>query len=293
VSNIIPFDKRIGKIWFNGQYVEWQDAKTHILCHGLNYGSSAFEGIKVYNGKPFKLKEHFERFKISAKTLHMELGFTVEELSEAAQKVIEYNDIKSGYIRPLVWRGAETMIIDGRGCKTNVAVTAWKSFLHNRDEMRDVGMKLCVSSWKKPAADASPYFTKASCIYTLSTIIKNDAMDLGFDDAIVLDAEGYITESSTSNIFFVFGDELHTPIPDCFLNGITRQTVIELAKSNGVKVVERKITTDEIKKADAAFLTGTAVEIMPVNCIDEHGLDVKNNLALKFIELYHDCVNGA
>jgi branched-chain amino acid aminotransferase len=292
VNNIIPFDKRIGKIWLNGEYVEWQDAKTHILCHGLNYGSSAFEGIKVYNGKPFKLKEHFERFHISAKTLHMNLDFTVQELSKVAKEIVEYNEIESGYIRPLVWRGAENMIIDGRGCRTNVAVTAWKAFITNREEMRSVGIKLCLSSWRKPPAAASPYFTKASCIYTLATIIKNDAINMGFDDAVILDGAGHITESSTSNIFFVFGEELHTPIPDCFLDGITRQTVIELARINGIKVVERKITLEELKAADAAFLTGTATEVMPINCIDDRVFDVKNNLVLKVIKLYQDYVNG-
>jgi branched-chain amino acid aminotransferase len=289
---VTPFDRREGKIWLNGEFVEWGDAKVHILSHGLNYGSSVFEGIRIYNGRAFKLKEHLERLENSAKTLGLALEFTLDEMMDATNKLISYNNLSSGYIRPLAWRGTETMLISGEGCKINLAIAAWKSFDQTRNEAHAKGVKLCVSEWRKPAPDASPYFTKASCIYTISTIIKNTASAKGFDDAIILDGEGYITEASTSNFFAVFDNELHTPIPDCFLDGITRKTVIELAKANNITVVERKIKPEELVHADAAFLTGTAIEIMPIASINEYNFDVENPLIAKITDLYHMYVTG-
>lgn len=291
--SIIPFDKREGKIWLNGQYIGWGDAKVHILSHGLNYGSSIFEGIRIYNGRGFKLREHLERFENSAKTLGFNLGFSVDEMCDATNKIIEQNNLTSGYIRPLAWLGSETMLISGEGCRVNVAISAWKSFDQTRDDARLHGVKLCISDWRKPSADASPYFTKAACIYTVATMIKNDATSKGFDDAIILDGAGNITEASTSNFFAVFAGELHTPIPDCFLNGITRQTVIQIAKANDITVVERKIKPEELEHADAAFLTGTAIEIMPIASINEYNFDMQNPLVSKVTDLFHTYVISA
>lgn len=289
----IPFDEREGKIWFNGQYIEWRDAKVHVLSHGLNYGSSIFEGVRIYDGHAFKLREYLERFENSAKALGFSLGFSVDEMFNATNKLIEYNQLISGYIRPLAWRGSETMLIGGEGCKFNVAIAAWKAFEEDRDAAKARGVKLCISDWKKPAADASPYFAKAACIYTVATMIKNNATSKGFDDAIILDGAGNITESSTSNFFAVFAGELHTPIPDCFLNGITRQTVIQIAKANGITVVERKIKPEELARADAAFLTGTAIEIIPIASINEYNFDMQNPLVKKIIDLFHSYVSAA
>ncbi len=287
---LVPFDKREGKIWFNGEYVEWADAKVHILSHGLNYGSSVFEGVRIYNGKGFKLKEHLERFGNSARTLGMKLGYTIDEMLEATANLIEQNNLARGYIRPIAWRGPESMLIGGGECKINVAIAAWLVFEDNRDEVRKLGVKLCISDWRKPAPNASPYFTKAASIYTLSTMIKNEAVAKGFDDALILDGDGNVAEASTSNFFAIFGDELHTSVPDCFLDGITRQTVIQIARVNGITVVERKISPSELQIADAAFLTGTAIEIMPIAAITNYSFDVKNPLITRITNLFHDYV---
>ncbi len=291
-NSTIPFDKRWGKIWFNGKLIEWDEANIPILSHALSYGSSVFEGVRIYNGRAFKLTEHLERLQNSAKTLGLNLEYTVDEMINATNQLISLNNLNSGYIRPLAWRGAETMLISGDVCKTNLAIAACKTFDQARNEARIKGVDLCISDWRKPAPDTSPYFAKASCIYTVATIIKNEATAKGFDDAIILDGAGYITESSTSNFFAVFGNELHTPVADCFLNGITRQTVIELAKANDIIVVERKIKPEELKNADAAFLTGTAIEIMPIASIDGYNFNVQDALVNKIGNLYHALAIG-
>jgi branched-chain amino acid aminotransferase len=265
----IPFDQMHGFIWVNGQSIDWQDAKIHVLTHGLHYGSSVFEGIRVYNGKPFKLKEHLERLHHSAKCLGFEVPFSIEQLCQATIKQIDLNNIKNGYVRPVAWRGTETMLIGGGSKIANVAIAAWSTFEDKRKDLRTNGTRMCISKWRKPNPDASPYSSKAASIYTLCTIAKNDATTQGFDDAIMLDSEDNVTEGTTSNIFFIKDEKLFTPIPDRFLNGITRQTVIKLANDLGYEVSEIKISLDSIKNYDSAFLTGTAIEIMQIKEIDK------------------------
>lgn len=278
----IPFDKRDGKIWLNGEIIEWRDAKTHILTHALHYGSSVFEGIRIYDGKPFKLHEHLVRLKHSAEVLGLNIDYTLEELGEIATKQIELNGISNGYMRPFAWRGPEEMLIGGQKCTTNIAIAVWKTFEESRSKLREDGIRLTISNWIKPQKGSSPYTAKAACIYTIATMVKNEASLQDFDDAIMLDEKKNITEASTSNIFFVKNNELHTPYPDCFLNGITRQTVIALASQNDIKVYERFINQDEIESFDAAFLTGTAIEIMPIKCIVDKEFETTNEL-IKFI----------
>jgi len=288
----LPFDQREGKIWYNGQIVDWKDAKLHVLTHGLHYGSSVYEGIRVYNYKPFKLKEHIERLEHSSKCLGFELPYSVGEMCEHFLEQVKLNDIANGYGRPAAWRGSETMLIGGEGTKINLIIAVWKSFENKRNELRENGIRLCVSKWKKPNADASPYSAKCAGIYTLCTIVKNDAVANGFDDAILLDSRGFVTEGTTSNIFFIYGNELHTPLADCFLNGITRQTFIQIAKSNDIKVVERHISIEDAKKADAAFLTGTAIETTPVKSIDEKVYNISDTMYKMLAEEYSKLVNS-
>lgn len=288
--SLVPFDDREGVIWMDGEFIDWKAAKIHILSHGLNYGSVAFEGIRSYDSKPFKVKEHYERLAHSASMLGLELAYTTKEFVDITQDLIKRNNLVNGYIRPLIWRGAETTLISGNGTKVHTAITMWESFGPTINNQRKAGVKMMVSDWRKPAPNASPFSTKASCIYTMATIIKNQAIARGFDDAIILDGKGHLTEASTSNFFAVFGEELHTPIADCFLNGITRQTVIELAKKDGMQVVERKIAPEELASANAAFLTGTAAEVLPVKSIDQYEFDIHNETVARITKLYQEAV---
>jgi branched-chain amino acid aminotransferase len=278
----IPFDKITGKIWLNGESIDWQEAKIHILTHGLHYGTSVFEGIRVYDGKPFKLHEHMIRLKHSADVLGMNIDYSADELDKAAMEQIEANEIQNGYMRPVAWRGSEEMLIGGASCTTNVAIAVWKSFESKRSETRDRGIKLTISKWRKPQKDSSPFTTKAASIYTLASMVKNEAVNMDFDDGLMLDEHKNVTEASTSNIFFIKGNELHTPYPDCFLNGITRQTVVDIAAEHEIKLYERFIKQDDIQNFDAAFLTGTAIEIMPIQCIDNKEFETQHEL-IKFI----------
>jgi branched-chain amino acid aminotransferase len=287
----VPFNKMTGYIWYDGQSVNWLEANLHVLTHGLHYGSSAFEGVRIYNSKPFKLKEHIERLHHSANSIGFSVPYSVQELCEQFMEQIRLNEVFNGYGRPAVWRGSETMLIGGEGTKIHTMIAVWKSFENRRSEIRDRGISMCISKWRKPNADASPFSAKVASIYTLGTMVKNEATARGFDDSLMLDSEGNITEGSTSNVFFVFGDELHTPIPDCFLNGITRQTIISIASKKGIKCVERHITLDDINASDAAFLTGTAIEIMPIQKIEDRSFDIHNKMISILSEEYSKLVN--
>lgn len=280
------FDKREGKIWMDGQLVNWQDSKVHILNHGLHYATSVFEGIRVYNGVPFKLKEHIDRLMHSAVTLGFVLKYSVEDLINATHAVIETNRISNGYIRPIAWLGSESMIIDGAGCAVHFAVAGWQSFEDARSAMREVGARLIVSKWRKPSMDAALHSTKASAIYSMSYMVKNEAKKLGYDDGLMLDGESNITEASTSNFFAIYGEVLRTPVPGCFLNGITRQTIIDIAKQKGIDVEEVDFKVEDLRTADAAFLTGTAIEVMPVQCVSGMRFDINHSMIKLLSEEY-------
>jgi len=288
----IPFDKREGKIWYNGEVVEWKDATIHVLTHGLHYGSTVYEGVRIYNYKPFKLREHMSRLHHSAQCLGFEVPFSVDELCESMIQQIKVNNVENGYGRPAAWRGSESMLIGGEGTKINVVIAVWNSFENKRHAHRQEGINLGISKWRKPNADASPYSAKAASIYTLCTIVKNQAVVDGFDDAIMLDSKGNITEATTSNIFFIKNGELHTPIPDCFLNGLTRQTYISIAKANEIKVHERYIKKEEISDFDGAFLTGTAIEMMPIKRIGQVEFSKSNAIMDYLSNEYSKLVNS-
>ncbi len=282
---IIPFDKRIGFIWYNGEFVEWQNATTHVLNHGLHYGSCVFEGLRVYGEKIYKLEKHTDRLFFSAQRMGIDVPYSKEEINNAQEQTIKKMNIKYGYVRPVIWRGSEMMAISAQKNKINVAVATWEwpSYFTKEDRLR--GISLQTASWKRPPPDCIPTDTKAAGLYMICTLSKHEAEKNGFTDALMLDYKGRVSESTGSNIFLVIDGEIHTPIPDCFLNGITRQAVIEIAKNEGINVIERDIYPDEIKNAEEIFLTGSAVEVTPVGKIDKQTFKV-GNITTKISSLY-------
>ncbi|HEY1095923.1 MAG TPA: branched-chain amino acid aminotransferase [Alphaproteobacteria bacterium] len=267
-GNVPYFHDRDGVIWMDGQMVDWRAANIHVLTHGLHYGSAVFEGLRAYDGKIFKLKEHTERLFKSADILDMEIPFTMDEINAACEAAIKENKITNGYLRPVVWRGSEQMGIAAPGARIRAAVAAWEwpSYF----DARDTGIVLKTGPWKRPPPECAPCQAKAAGLYMIGTLSKHMVDKQGANEALMLDWRGQVTEATSSNIFLMYDGEVHTPIPDCFLNGITRQTVIKLAKDAGLKVIERAIWPDELAKADEVFLTGTAVEVTPVRQIDDN-----------------------
>lgn len=289
---IIPFDKRDGYIWYNGNIIAWQDAKTHILNHGLHYASSVFEGIAVYDGNIFKLTEHTQRLHNSAKLLDFELPYTVEELEHATKEIVAKQKVDNGYIRPFAWRGSEKMAISAKQNTIHVAIASWMWPPYFSPEAKKKGINMVFAQYKRPDPSTAPTASKAAGLYMICTISKHFAERNGYNEAIMLDYRGYIAEATCANMFFVIGDELHTPIADCFLDGITRRTVIDLAQQNGIKVVQRHIRPEEIADVSDAFLTGTAAEITRVNSIETQDKSQKfvfspHQIVLDLIEVYH------
>lgn len=266
----IPFDQRDGWIWMNGEFVEWRDAKVHVLTHGLHYASSVFEGERSYGGKIYKLHEHTERLLMSAKTLGFEIPYSAGEIDAACVAVCEKNGIVDGYIRPVAWRGSEMMGVSAQHNRIHLAIAAWAWPSYFSPDARTQGIKLKTSSWKRPSPETAPVFAKAAGLYMICTMSKHEAENAGCHDALLLDWRGQVAEATGANIFLVMPDgKIHTPTPDCFLDGITRRTVIALAKRNGYEIVERAIWPNELKDATEIFLTGTAAEVTPVGRIDE------------------------
>lgn len=260
-----------GKIWFDGQWLDWADAKLHVLTHGLHYASSVFEGNRRYNGKTFKLREHSERLMRSAETLGIPLAYSAQEIDDLCDQACEINNLSNAYIRPIVWRGSKALGISALENPIHFAIAAWDWPSYFTLEQKMKGLRLNISPWRRPAPDTAPVHAKAAGLYMICTMTKHKAEAEGYDDSLMLDYRGYIAESTGSNIFFLMDDgKLHTPKPDCFLNGITRQTAIELAKELGIEVVERHIELHELAKAKEAFVTGTAIEITPVAQIGEY-----------------------
>lgn len=272
--NIVPFDEREGVIWFNGKLVPWREATVHLLNHGLHYGSCVFEGERVYGGRIFKLREHSERLFASARGLGFEIPYSLAEIEKATLDVVAEQKIVDGYVRPVAWRGSEMMAVSARKNRIHVAIAAWPWPTYFTAEARMRGIRLAIAEWRRPAPDTAPTKSKAAGLYMICTLSKHAAEDAGYDDALMLDYRGWVAESTGSNIFLVQNGELHTPIPDCFLDGITRQTVIALAKARGLKVVERAIMPEEFAQTQEVFLTGTAVEVTPVSEIGPYKFTV-------------------
>jgi len=266
-----PFDDRDGQIWLDGKLIPWRDATLHVLSHALHYASAVFEGVRVYNGKVFKLTEHSQRLIDSAEMLGMKIPYTVEELDAATLETVKANNIVDGYIRPIAWRGSEMMGVSAQATKVHVAIATWEWPSYFSPEMRKKGIRLTQSKWRRPAPDTAPVHAKAAGLYMICTMSKHAAEDKGYDDSLFLNWKGQIAEATGANIFLLMPDgKLHTPKPDCFLNGITRQTVIGLAKKAGYEVIEREIELEELADAQEVFVTGTAAEVTPVGEIDQY-----------------------
>ena len=271
----IPYDKRSGKIWFNGNTVDWADANIHILNHGLHYASCVFEGERVYEGEIFKLEEHTERLFYSAKRMGITVPYTQTEVNDACKNIVNIQKIQNGYVRPLIWRGSEMMAISAQKNKIHVAIATWEWGSYFDPKLKLNGIKLNISKWRRPAPNTIPWDTKAAGLYMICTLSKHEAEAQGFTDSLMLDYEGNIAEATGANIFFKDqSGELHTPIPDSFLDGITRKTVIDLAKSKNIKINERKISPKELSNFKGCFITGTAAEITPVGNILNNNFEV-------------------
>ena len=270
-----PYDKRAGKIWFNGETVDWADANIHILNHGLHYASCVFEGERVYEGEIFKLEEHTERLLYSAKRMGINVPYTQAEINEACRNIVNIQKVQNGYVRPLIWRGSEMMAISAQKNKIHVAIATWEWGSYFDPKLKLSGIKLNISNWRRPAPNTIPWDTKAAGLYMICTLSKHEAEAQGFTDSLMLDHEGNIAEATGANVFFKDQNgELHTPTPDSFLDGITRREVIKIAKTKNIKVIERKIQPEEMKDFVGCFLTGTAAEVTPVSQISDYTFKV-------------------
>ena len=270
MAEMIPFDQRDGSLWYDGKMVPWRQAQTHVLTHGLHYGSCVFEGQRIYNGTIYKLKEHTERLFASAETLGMKMPFTKAEIDVACIEVCKAQGIEDGYIRPVAFRGSEMMAVSAQHSTIHVAVAAWPwpSYFSPAEKLK--GIRLDWAKWKRPAADTEPVHAKAAGLYMICTLSKHAAEAKGYADALMLDYRGYVAEATGANVFFIKDGTLHTPIPDCFLNGLTRQSVIAIAKARQIPVVERHIKPEELSGFSECFLTGSAAEVTPVSEIGEY-----------------------
>ncbi len=265
---IIPFDDRDGYIWMDGKMLPWREAMLHVLSHGLHYGGSVFEGERVYGGTVFKLREHSARLIASGRMVDFEIPYTVEQIDEATREVVAANNITDGYVRPIAWRGSEQIAVSGQQCSVRVAIATWpwpKYFFPKGGE----GVALRTSKWTRCDPRSMPVQSKSCAIYTIGTIAKHEAERAGFDDALMLDLKGRVAEATGANLFTVKDGKIKTPVPECFLNGITRQTVIRLARELGYDLEEGVIMPADLGDVDEVFLTGTAAEVAIVSKIDD------------------------
>ena len=276
-----------GFIFLDGQLLKWSDAKLHVLSHGLHYASSVFEGERVYKGKVFKEQEHTERLIRSAKTLGFDIPYNAKEINAIRKEVLTANKIDDGYIRPVSWRGSEMMGISAQTNTIHFALAAWKWPSYFSPEAKLKGIKLNISKWRRPDPLTAPVNTKAAGLYMICTLSKHEAESKGFDDSLMLDYRGYIAEATGANIFFIKNNEIHTPIADCFLDGITRQTVINIAIKEGIKVEEKRLNIEDINDYEECFVTGTAAEVTPVKSIANYEFK-PGKLCKFFIEKYSE-----
>ena len=291
----IPFDQLGGKIWYNGAFVEWEDATAHVLTHGLHYASSVFEGERAYDGVIYKLEEHTERLFESARILGFDIPYSQEVINQACIEEVERQGLKNAYVRPFAWRGSEMMGVSAQRNRINVAIAAWDWPSYFDPEQRLKGIRLDISQWRRPDPATAPCKAKAAGLYMICTLSKHAAEAKGYEDAMMLDWRGRVAEATGANLFFTRDGVIHTPDPDCFLDGITRQSVIALAKKRGYEIVERVIQPEELHEFEECFLTGTAAEVTPVSeigpykfspgdickaLIDDYDLEVRRHAAV-------------
>jgi len=264
------FDNMNGKIWMDGKFINWAEAQVHVLTHAMHYGSSVFEGQRAYKGKIFKLEEHTDRLFKSAEILGMKVVQSKQEINDACNKLLEINGLVDAYCRPIIWRGSEMMGVAAQKNTIHAAVAVWEWPSYFSPEARLKGLRLEISKWQRPAPNTIPTQAKAAGLYMICTLSKHAAEANGYDDSLMYDYRGQVAEATGANIFFVKEGELHTPTPDCFLDGITRRTVIGLAKRRGLNVIERAIMPEEMAGFEQAFLTGTAAEVTPLSEIGDY-----------------------
>lgn len=291
-----PYDQRDGFIWMNGELIPWSDARVHLLSHALHYGSAVFEGERVYDGEIFKLTEHSQRLHESARGLDFEIPYSVAEIDQASRDVVRANKLVDGYVRPIAWRGSEQMGVAAQATKINVAVAAWDWGSYFDPAARTKGLRLTIANYRRPDPRTAPAKSKAAGLYMICTIEKHRAEKAGYADALMLDWRGLVAEATGANIFFVKDGVLHTPLPDCFLDGITRRTVIGLAKDRGLTVIERAILPEEMADFSECFITGTAAEVTPVSEIGPYRFtigDITRTLMDDYSALVHHAKSAA
>jgi len=289
--SLLPFDDRDGQLWMDGKLVPWRDAKVHVLSHGFHYASLVFEGERLYDGNIFKGQEHTERLINSAQTLDFTIPFSQDEINAAKQAVIDANGMSNGYVRAFSWRGSEQMGVSAKENTIHLAVAAWEWPSYFTMEARMAGLRVMTGKWRRPAPDTIPCHAKAAGVYMICTLSKHAAEAEGYDECLMLDYRGRIAETTGANLLFVRGDEIHAPDPECFLNGITRRTVLDLARRRGYKVIERPILPEELSLFNEAFVTGTAAEVTPVASIDENVFPDRT-VTKVLMQDYDDLVHG-
>lgn len=285
------YDDRDGFIWHDGSLVPWRDAKVHVLTHAMHYASAVFEGVRCYDGAVFKLSEHSQRLIDSAKLLGFDLPWSVGEIDAAVNATVAANNLANCYVRPIAWRGSEQMGVAAQLTKPHLAVAVWEWGAYFGDEALAKGLRLTIAPWRRPAPYTAPIRAKAAGLYMICTLSKHAAADAGYDDALMFDWRGQVAEATGANVFFVKDGALHTPTPDCFLDGITRRTVIELARRRGITVIERAIWPEELAGFEQAFLTGSAAEVTPLAEIGPWRFEV-GALTRQLQADYRDFVRG-
>ncbi|MEM9136537.1 MAG: aminotransferase class IV [Cyanobacteria bacterium P01_F01_bin.42] len=287
----LPFDQKDGLLWLDGELVTWKDASIHPLTHGLHYASSVFEGVRIYNGRPLLLAEHMERLHRSAKILGFEISYPIDDIIAATDELLAKESIEAGYIRHFAWRGSERLRIYAPDTSTRLGIAAWvvPTALFRAETKSPLRLTSQIT-WRKPDPQTSPTASKAACLYPICMLSKHEALQQGFDDALMLDYRGLLAESTSSNVFLVIDGALHTPVPDCFLDGITRQTIIKLARQLNIQVCERQIQPEEIAQAQEVFLTGTSCEIESISQVDQHTFEPFGPMTLRLIEAYKNFV---
>jgi branched-chain amino acid aminotransferase len=287
--SLVPFDDRDGWIWLDGQFVPWREATVHVLTHGLHYASAVFEGERMYGGEIFELTAHTERLFRSAEILDMEIPFTVAQIDQACKDACAKNGLTDAYVRPIAWRGSEMIGVSAQNTKIHVAIAVWDWPSYFKPEEKAKGIRMCWAKYKRPSPETEPVHAKAAGLYMICTISKHAAEKDGFTDAMMLDYRGYVAESTGSNVFFIKDGVIHTPLPDCFLNGITRQSLIKLARTRGFEVIERHILPEELSEFSECFVTGSAAEVVPVSQIGEYSF-TPGNISLSLADDYSKMV---
>lgn len=288
----IPYDDRDGFIWMDGKMLPWREAKVHFLTHALHYGTQVFEGERAYNGRIFKSEKHSERLLNSGELIHMPIPYSVQQIEDIKYECLKANGLDSAYIRAAAWRGSEQMGIDVAGTEVHLAVAAWDWGSYFDPEVKKKGISLGSVQWRKPAPECAPVHSKSASLYNLSCMAKFEAKKAGFTDALMLDHEGFVAESTGANLFAIKDGQIFTPMADRFLNGLTRQTVIELANDLGIKVTETRIKPEELETFEEIFLTGTAAELTAVGKINDLSYQV-GPITQKLQDSYTDLVNSA